>query len=222
MTAFHIAAALLDTVMAVVAGVYLEKRRVPEIEQETAERQKGQIPCTVLLCFLIAILSVLVYAYGMFRADKEFLQALRDSVIVSWTLLIGYIDWKEHIIPNALILMGIGFWVLLSVVEVTAGGTPLARILGYSSVGFFVVGFVLLAIALIAKSALGMGDVKLFAVLGLFYGLFGAYSILLFSAVTMALVSLALLLFRKVTAKTALPMAPFAFFGLLVYLLSGA
>jgi len=76
-------------------------------------------------------------------------------------------------------------------------------------------------IALIVKSALGMGDVKMFFVIGLLYGLSNTYSILLFSVLVMAIVSIVLLIMKKVTRKTAIPMAPFVAFGFLLNVLMG-
>ena len=58
-------------------------------------------------------------------------------------------------------------------------------------------------------------------VLGLLYGLSDVYYILLLSLVMMAVVSLVLLLLKKVTAKTAVPMAPFVVLGFLVFLFCG-
>ena len=219
MIIFHLFALLIDAVLAAEAYHFLKKRNALRIIQEEADREGNKK--YVLLCFVIAMMSVLAYVYGVTHAEKTFLQAVTDSAVMAWVLLIGYIDWKEHVIPNDLILIAMVFWMIVTVLEIVVGQGNIRNVLLYSLVGFFVVGFVLLAVALIAKSALGMGDVKMFAVLGLFFGLFGAYSILLVTVVTMALVSLMLLAFKKVTTKTALPMAPFTFLGLLIYLLSG-
>ena len=220
MTGYHIAAVVIDAALAMLAYPYLVSRTLRDTEQELAEPER-KTPY-VTLCILIGLLSMFAYAYGVTRADKLFLQAIRDSVVMAWVLLVGYIDWKEHIIPNTLILTAMGFWAAMALVEMIVGQRSARTVLLFSAVGFFVVGFVLLVIAVIAKSALGMGDVKLFAVLGLYYGLFGTYAILLVSVITMALVSLVLLLLKKVTVKTKLPMAPFTIVGVLFYILSGS
>ena len=79
----------------------------------------------------------------------------------------------------------------------------------------------MLLIALIVKSALGMGDVKLFTVLGLIYGLSITYSILLFTIIIMAIISIILLIAKKVTRKTAIPVGPFTIIGFLLCMLAG-
>ena len=101
------------------------------------------------------------------------------------------------------------------------GDTPWLQLLAFSGIGGIVCGGVLFIIALIAKSALGMGDVKLFLVLGLLYGLTDAYGILLFSVIAMGIVSIILLIAKKVTRKSTIPMAPFVIIGFLLSILAG-
>ena len=112
-------------------------------------------------------------------------------------------------------------WLVLILLEIFLGGTPWTQLLAFSGIGGLVCGGVLFLIAIIVKSALGMGDVKMFFVLGLLYGLTDTYGILLFSVIIMGIVSVALLIAKKVTTKTAIPMAPFVVFGFLLSILAG-
>ena len=75
--------------------------------------------------------------------------------------------------------------------------------------------------SLIVKKALGMGDVKMFFVIGLLYGLENTYTILLVSMLIMAIVSVILLITKKATKKSAVPMAPFVAVGLLINIILG-
>ena len=166
------------------------------------------------------LLSVGVFCYGFFPKEEAVLRALINAEMCQWLLLIGYIDLKEKIIPNSMILVGLIFWVLVVLVNIFVGKVPAKDILMFSIVGAGI-SFILLIIALIVKSALGMGDVKMFLVIGLLYGLVDTYSILLFSVIVMAIVSIILLLIKKATRKTAIPMAPFTAIGFLLSILAG-
>ena len=66
-----------------------------------------------------------------------------------------------------------------------------------------------------------MGDVKMFFVIGLLYGLENTYTILLVSMLIMAIVSVILLITKKATKKSAVPMAPFVAVGLLINIILG-
>ncbi len=142
-----------------------------------------------------------------------------NAQVIIWIYTVAYIDLIERIIPNQLIFVGIIFWIILLVLEILIAKTPIKQILLYSFAGGLICGGVLFAIAIIVRNALGMGDVKMFTVLGLLYGLTNTYSILLYSVVIMAMVSIVLLIAKKVTRKTAVPMAPFVAVGLLLHFL---
>ena len=175
----------------------------------------------LIVALIMLISGGLVYAKGYFGNDDGWVRAMMNAEVMIWLWAAGYIDLKERIIPNALILAGLLFWLVLCLMEVLLGGTPVMRLLAYSGIGGLVCGGVLFVIALIVKSALGMGDVKLFFVLGLLYGMSDAYGILLFTVIALGITSIALLIAKKVTMKTAIPMAPFVIIGFALSILAG-
>ena len=166
-------------------------------------------------------ISILTYMYSFFVSDSTFLKAFMNAEVILWLQVLGLIDLKEKIIPNRLVVTGIAFWAMLMLIEIFIAHTSWQQLLLFSLTGAGVCGGVLFVIALIVKSALGMGDVKMFFVIGLLYGLSNTYSILLFSVLVMAIVSIVLLIMKKVTRKTAIPMAPFVAFGFLLNVLMG-
>lgn len=167
----------------------------------------------------ILFLSVFIFICSYRLAGNTILKAFMNAQVIIWIYTVAYIDLIERIIPNQLIFVGIIFWIILLVLEILIAKTPIKQILLYSFAGGLICGGVLFAIAIIVRNALGMGDVKMFTVLGLLYGLTNTYSILLYSVVIMAMVSIVLLIAKKVTRKTAVPMAPFVAVGLLLHFL---
>ena len=174
-----------------------------------------------VFCVAILTISILTYIYSFFVSDATFLKAFMNAEVILWLQVLGLIDLREKIIPNRLIITGIIFWAILTLIEIFIAHTSWQQLLLFSLAGAGVCGGVLFIIALIVKSALGMGDVKLFFVIGLLYGLSNTYSILLFSVFVMAIISIVLLIMKKVTRKTAIPMAPFVAFGFLLNVLMG-
>lgn len=174
-----------------------------------------------VFCVAILTISILTYIYSFFVSDATFLKAFMNAEVILWLQVLGLIDLKEKIIPNRLIVTGIAFWAMLTIIEIFIAHTSWQQLLLFSLTGAGVCGGVLFIIALIVKSALGMGDVKMFFVIGLLYGLSNTYSILLFSVFVMAIISIVLLIMKKVTRKTAIPMAPFVAFGFLLNVLMG-
>lgn len=167
------------------------------------------------------VLSVLILIKGLKWDQDGFMRSFMNAEVVIGLSVMGYIDLREKVIPNGLIGAGLIFWAALLLIDIFVAKTPWANVLKFSAVGGIAVGGGLFLVALIGKSALGMGDVKMFFLLGLLYGLADAYAILLFSLLIMAIVSLILLATKKVTVKTAIPVAPFVVLGFILCMIAG-
>lgn len=181
---------------------------------------KMDASCLIIMGIAFVIANY-IFARGVISGEDAFMRALMNAEVFIWLSLLGYIDYKERIIPNCMIICGLLFWLALVVIDIVIAGTPWSNLVIFSLSGGLIIGGVLFIIAIIVKTALGMGDVKLFAILGLLYGVMDTYSILLFTIVIMAIVSIALLIAKKVTVKTAVPMAPFVAVGFFLSILAG-
>jgi leader peptidase (prepilin peptidase) / N-methyltransferase len=158
---------------------------------------------TGLLCALVVV------AKG---ADAD---ALLGLALVLLLVPITLIDLDHRIIPNRLTLIGAVIAPLL-VAFTDPGALPEHLIAGVAAGGFFL-------IALLAyPSGMGMGDVKLAAVLGLFLG--RAVGPAIFVALVSGTLVGALIIARKGTRegrKTAVPFGPFLALGGVVALFAG-
>lgn len=177
--------------------------------------------CFVRLMLVLTVCAVGLYLYGRYRIGNAHLEALRNAVVFLWLAVIAWIDWKEKIIPNKMILAGLLFWVTLFTVEVLFGGTGFLKLLTFCAIGGGVCGGSLLVIATVSNNAVGMGDAKMMFVLGLFFGLLNTFGVIVLSMIIMAITSVILLLLKKASKKTAIPMAPFVWIGLTITIMMG-
>ena len=175
----------------------------------------------LVLSAVSCLVSILAFCYSGLLQDDTFMRALLNALTLNFLAIVGYIDLREKVIPNEWIGFGLILWLVMALLDIFVAQTSWLGVLKFSLFGGGLVGGVLLLLALILKSSLGMGDVKLFFVLGLLYGVSDAYAILLFSIIIMALISLVLLAIKKVTVKTAIPMAPFVVLGFILCILAG-
>ncbi|MCZ2836799.1 prepilin peptidase [Modestobacter sp. VKM Ac-2985] len=132
-------------------------------------------------------------------------------------LLLTVVDLREQLLPNRVLLPGLlGGLALLTVAAGAGGDWPgLGRAVLAGGAAFTV----LLAMALISPSGLGMGDVKLAALLGLYLGWLGWPVVLagvFLGFLLQAVVGLALLATRRVGRRTGLPFGPALLTGALV------
>ena len=118
------------------------------------------------------------------------------------------LSWTVYSLRNALTLLLTG-----SVIPFSLLPWGLGNILQYMPLGT-------LAGSVLAIYT-GMGDVKMFAMLGLLYGMSNAYSLLICTTIPMAIVAIVLLASKKASRKSTMPMAPFTVFAFLIGVLSG-
>lgn len=129
-------------------------------------------------------------------------------IFVSILTLASLLDLHERIIPNEVVLFGLVAGVLLALVAPYPERSWLQALAG-AGAGF---GF-LLVLALLVKGGMGLGDVKLAAVIGLFLGLKWVGMGLVFAFLAGGVLSGLLLLLRIVGRKDHVPFGPFLALG---------
>lgn len=133
-------------------------------------------------------------------------------VLIPLLAAVSVTDIRRRMIPNGALLAAVGLWL---VVEARTGGEGLAESLAAA----VVIASPLLVAALVRPEGMGMGDVKLVAVIGLYLG-WGAWVALLaglfLAGLTGALISLGT---RRPPGETTLPLAPFLAAGVIISLI---
>ena len=131
--------------------------------------------------------------------------------------LISPIDYQVKKIPNKLLLVLLAVRIVFLVLTFFERPEDFTAILVSSLIGMAVGAFIILVVLLLSKGQVGAGDLKLFAVIGFFYGLYGLIQIMMYSLFLSAIFAIVLLLSGKAKMKSTMPMAPFVFFGLTFY-----
>jgi leader peptidase (prepilin peptidase)/N-methyltransferase len=160
----------------------------------------------VLLCA-----ALFVQLHSMFGWSSAFLV---QGTYCSLLLLIAVIDLEHRIVPNVLVGTGMVLALCFSMVYGTVG---LASVFWGALVGGGI--FVLLALA--RRNALGMGDVKLAALIGMMTGFPYVLQALTLGIVLGGLAAALALLTRLRTGKQYIPYAPYLVAGSLMTLLHG-
>ena len=189
----------------------------------------------VVELFTAVLVTLLFYKYGV-TIETFVYVILALSLIV-----ISFIDLEHFIIPNVITLPGIiiglaynllitdwGF--LLKIIPGLDFGNIFyiaPRIPALNSVfGIIIGGGTLLLIAYLYKiirkrEGMGMGDVKLLAMLGAFLGINGVFFIILVSSLVGSVIGITLILIQRGNMKLALPYGPFISFAAVLFLFTG-
>jgi leader peptidase (prepilin peptidase) / N-methyltransferase len=142
-------------------------------------------------------------------------KAVLHVALILLVVPVALIDLEHRIIPNRLTAFGAALAIVLGT-ALEASGEPQRLIAGAAAGG------ALLAAALAYPGGMGMGDVKLAGVLGLFLG--GAVAVAVLTALLVGVVAGAVVIARKgarAGRKTAVPFGPFLALGAIVAVFAG-
>jgi leader peptidase (prepilin peptidase) / N-methyltransferase len=167
----------------------------------------ARYPLVEALCAALAVAVVL--------AKHPTVDIVLGLALVAVLVPVALIDFEHQVIPNKIMLPAAAFAILIGL-ALDPAGVPEQLIAGAAAGGF------LLAFALAYPRGMGMGDVKLAAVLGLYLGRSAAVALLvgIFLATIVGAVVIARVGIER-GRKTRIPFGPFLAIGGLVGLFVG-
>jgi len=195
------------------------------------ERISAEYPLVELLC---AVLAVFLYREFGISLELLFYLALCTGLVT-----ITLIDIRHLIIPDMVTLPGIAAGVALNAIRTDWGAAAeavfysgladflpaTASIAIFNSIGGALLGggtFLLIATVyrnLREKEGMGMGDVKLVAMLGAFFGMWGVLIIIFLSSILGTLIGLSVIILRRKDPGYAIAYGPFLSLSAVLYLL---
>ncbi|HSD82246.1 MAG TPA: A24 family peptidase [Anaerolineae bacterium] len=192
-----------------VLAFLIGKRKCPSCGRPIAWRN----PVVELM---LAALFALLYNFYSEQLIKLVLASLFTSVL----LLLTVTDLEHRLIPNRVILPAIVIAALVSPVWFWYEYFYVAFIGGAIGYGFFWV-VAVLGEKFLGPGAMGGGDVKLAAFVGLITGFPGIITALVVTIVAGGVISLVLLLTRVVNLRSGIPYGPFICLGGFITMLYG-
>lgn len=184
-----------------------------------------------------ALMLLTVYMFGLS------LKTLFYIIFIYALLVITFIDLEHMIIPNVISLPGIAVGIIFNalitdwgysrhLIEVTSIGLGsffglLFEIPVLDSVfGAILGGGILFLIAFLyevirKREGMGMGDVKLLAMIGAFTGFQGVVFVIFLSSILGTIIGISVIVYKKGDMRYALPFGPFLSFAAVVYVFTG-
>ncbi len=175
------------------------------------EKISLQYPVVELLNGIIYL--ILFYKFGL-SIDFIF-YALISSVLI----VITYIDLKEMIIPDSLVVSILILSISYKLLDYILYKTPIRLI--DSLGGLLLAGVLFLMIVIFSKGGMGGGDVTLIGALGFLLGIKHIILTILLSFILGAIISLILIAIKIKTRKDPIPFGPFIILSFFIALLYG-
>lgn len=170
-----------------------------------------------ILYLLVGILMAGILI-GLFEL-KYSLDAILQVKLLSLVMImlpIAVIDLREQKIPNQLLEAALVIRLVICIVEFIMSVPAAINTLKDGFLGAIIIGAFFLLLLLIFKNSIGMGDIKLFMVMGLYQGFWGVINAVFFSLMVSFFLSFGLLITRRKGCKDTIPFGPSIFIGTVV------
>lgn len=167
------------------------------------------------LCFgAVAVATLIVLFQTVYYL--ELIPQVKLLTLVMVILPVAAIDLRLQKIPNQFMVAALILRVIIYIPEFIIS-TPVAfSTLKDNLLGAVIIGVFFLLLLLIFKNSIGMGDIKLFAVMGLYQGLWGSINSVFFSLMVSFVLCIGLLLTRKKGRKDIIPFGPSILLGTII------
>lgn len=205
-----------------VGGTIYTRQYLKKNEVEITHRKKWIfIAVTAVLFAAVAVLLPLFNTPD----DRTAFAVLRAEALIFGTYFLAFIDYKLRVIPNRYLLVMLVAVVVMFAAEAIIDMGSFRLEIMLSLLGSVICGLLFLVTNILSKNGLGMGDVKLIFIAGLYVGLDEILGGLVWAMAFSLGTGIALMIMKKAKLKTKIPMAPFFFLGFLVsniiYTISG-
>lgn len=203
---------VIPTAAAILCGIsflFLLRDRDENLPEEKRASEK-RVPNGVLLysgIMVLATVGISLY-YAANLTGKDAVSALKSVLLLCVIWPVAYIDFRTYRIPNAFILLGLGCRAVLIPFELVNGWNHFA----VSAVSELIAAAALLIASglclLCLPGSVGAGDMKLFAVMGIFLGLEKIWLPIFMSLIVAFIIAVYLLVTKKKNRKDAIPFGP--------------
>ncbi len=186
--------------------------------------------------FLVELLTALLFLLMWLKLTEwdrplvhgiYFLKAPIYWMVIAGLIVATFIDFEHYIIPNEITFGGLIVGLLLSAIyPPLMDADTIKSSLLRSLLGAVVGGLSLLTVAVVGKlifrkEAMGMGDVKLLAAIGAFFGWQSTLFTILVSSLLGGMVGVVLVLGRRKGWESRIPYGPYIAFGAVLWMFCG-
>ena len=187
---------------------FLQEKKI--FSKEFFEKHLDYKPNLILSLVTMLIYIVLLYIFGIGKTFLNNLNLIKYLVLTPMILSAFIIDYKEQIIPNRLNLTifetGLIFLFAAGIFNVNIA---INMFLGMLAGGGIFLLITLIGGMIAGKEAMGFGDVKLMAGLGLYFGLANIILVTLVAFLLGAVISIILLVTKVRKTSEYIPFGPF-------------
>ncbi len=200
---YNVVIALLGLAMVPTATALVDIFSKEEKVTIKAIKEKKKFSYMMGLILPISLI-ILFYAFGLTWKFAVY------AFLAVMLIIDAFVDVKAQIIPNELNFIGFLVGIVLTYIALVKNTeVGLDMLLGMLTGGGIFLLIALFAFVAYKKEGMGLGDVKLMGVLGLFFGVFNTIQIFILSFAIGAVVSILLMIFKIKKSTDYMAFGPF-------------
>lgn len=184
--------------------------------KEVFKFKKNKLALLPLTLFGIGMMFLLHWCY-----EYSLEISLKQLFIYELLIAVAYVDYKKMIIPNKLVLLAFFSFFVFFAYEAIVKDIRIDVLLKGAGLGLLFGGGVFALTGILSKGNLGMGDVKLFSVLGILMGFQAVFNVIFLSVFFVAVYTVIQYARKKIDRKSAVPVGPFALIGMMISMVLG-
>ena len=155
-----------------------------------------QYPCIELLNCVLYIFIYMEYGFTI--------ETLKFMILASLMIVIGMIDLKTQYVYSSTIVIGAIAGIIFFVAEwINDGSFPKDKLIG------MLIGLILIGLIVLLTRGMGVGDIEIVALSGLFLGIRGSIFTLFTSFVLGGIAGILIMIIKKKGRKEAIPFGPY-------------
>ena len=191
----------------IVSFWYIDKTKIRSI-YPFKKKEKIFVSATVLV--IIALSITLVYGYA---GINSFIHNMRLMLLYGLLCPIAFVDYYDKIIPNKLLLASAVIWLITVGLQLGADSAVVYKEFSSSLIAMAAIFVIGILCKLIVKNSVGMGDIKLFMIMGLFQGTTGMATAIFMSLIVAFFGACGMLLTKRKSRKDTISFGPFILIG---------
>ena len=171
----------------------------------------------------LAFYVLMGVAAGVMFSEYGYLpsKCIRYMILICGICVIAYIDKTSQIIPNFILIALLVVRTVLLVIDLILYTDAWQTIL-LSTFGGMILGFIIFMIAyLLSRKGIGLGDVKLVAVIGYYLGASALYGVIILSLLSCVIYTGVQMIRKKLKLKDEVAFGPFLAIGTVLGILMG-
>ena len=186
-------------------------------KQELLSAKKCIICVTVMQLFIAALM---LYKYCS-KEYADILLIVRHMLILECTSIVTITDYRKQIIPNKIMLIALYARGIMLIPEFIILREEIITVL-IRNAAACIIPIILMILGLcFMKNSIGMGDVKLLFIIALFTDFAFLFNTLFYALIAALIVSIVLLLTKKIKANESIAFAPFLLIGVYLSIILG-